>query len=386
MSRKSVAVLDIRSSDVTVVLAERGVNHTFVFRGKDTKPYDGYADGEFYDQKNLEEAITKALATVERSCMEKMKSIAVGVPGEFIDLVTRRHLLSFQSRRRVTERDVAKIYEDGYHTRPEDGVLIRRSNMFFETSDKRKSIDPVGMLSSSLEGSLSYFVCRSYFYDLLQDILTRYGIKEVSFIPASFAQAMYLFSGEQRDGYSILLDVGYISHTFSVAYGNGIFYERSASEGAGHIAARISEKQDLPFYAVEKMCAKINLSAKETNGEIVEVFDDSKFIKRPAEQVRCWIREELDVLCDDVIRYLNECPEKNIAQKPIHLTGGGLSHIRGAKEYMSRRLNRVVDSVAPTIPYYNKESQSSFLSVLDMALDDSGKGGWLTKILNGFGG
>ena len=32
MSRKSVAVLDIRSSKVTMVVGERGVNHTFAFK------------------------------------------------------------------------------------------------------------------------------------------------------------------------------------------------------------------------------------------------------------------------------------------------------------------------------------------------------------------
>ena len=33
MSRKSVAVLDVRSDAVTVLIGERGVNNTFVFRG-----------------------------------------------------------------------------------------------------------------------------------------------------------------------------------------------------------------------------------------------------------------------------------------------------------------------------------------------------------------
>lgn len=386
MGRKSVAVLDIRSSEVTVVLAERGVNHTFVFRGKDTEPYDGYADGEFYDKKNLEDAIVRALATVERSSMEKIRSIAVGVPGEFSDVLIRRHLFSFQSRRKVTERDINKLYEDGYRNHEGAGYLIRRSGMYFETSDKRKSIDPVGMLSNSLEGALSYYVCHPYFHDTLEDILNRYGIREIDYIPSSYAQVMYLFTGEQRDGYALLLDVGYISHTFSVAYGNGIFYERSASEGGAHIAARISEKYDLPFYAAEKLVGKVNLSARGEPGAVVEVFDEDRVCKVPAERLREYVKDELDVLCEYINRYLEDCPEKNIAQKPIWLTGGGLSHIRGAKEHMSKRLNRVVDSIAPTIPYYNKESQSSFLSVLDMALSDSRKGGMLSKILNGFGG
>ena len=33
MSRKSVAVLDVRSASVTVLIGERGVTNTFVFKG-----------------------------------------------------------------------------------------------------------------------------------------------------------------------------------------------------------------------------------------------------------------------------------------------------------------------------------------------------------------
>ncbi|MBO5045597.1 MAG: hypothetical protein J6C93_01845 [Clostridia bacterium] len=42
MGRASVAVLDIRSSEVTVLVGERGVNHTFIFKASRTEGYDGY--------------------------------------------------------------------------------------------------------------------------------------------------------------------------------------------------------------------------------------------------------------------------------------------------------------------------------------------------------
>ena len=47
MSRKSVAVLDVRSASVTVLIGERGVNNTFVFKGIHSEAYDGFADAEF---------------------------------------------------------------------------------------------------------------------------------------------------------------------------------------------------------------------------------------------------------------------------------------------------------------------------------------------------
>ena len=47
MGRKSVAVLDVRSSEISIVVGERGVNNTFVFKASKTEPYDGYDDTAF---------------------------------------------------------------------------------------------------------------------------------------------------------------------------------------------------------------------------------------------------------------------------------------------------------------------------------------------------
>ena len=49
MQKKQVAVFDIGSSKVTAVIGERGINKTFVIKGRYSYEYDGFADGEFFD-------------------------------------------------------------------------------------------------------------------------------------------------------------------------------------------------------------------------------------------------------------------------------------------------------------------------------------------------
>ena len=57
MRRKSVAVLDIRSSEITAVVGERGVNNTFIIKSKYSCAYDGYAEGELLDKDNFLSAV-----------------------------------------------------------------------------------------------------------------------------------------------------------------------------------------------------------------------------------------------------------------------------------------------------------------------------------------
>lgn len=386
MGRKSVAVLDIRSSAVTVVIGEAGINHTFIFRGRDTQPYSGYDADGFFDVEELANAIAAAVSAVEHSSMEKIKEIVVGVPGNFIELLTKRHLISFQFGRRVMPQDITTLYESGMKGKAEGGRIIRRSNMYFITSDKRRTINPVGMRSDSLEGFLCYFVCSDYFTDTIERILHNYGVRKVSFMPASYAEGMYLIPPKARDGNAVLLDVDALSHTFSVVCGNGILFQRSAYEGGDHILARIYEKLNVPYYAIKELCRQVNLSGRDAPNHEVETVYDKQSVRVNADALRKAVKEELDVLCERITGYLEECPEKTIAYRPILLTGGGLSYIRGAQEHISRRLDKVVEVLSPKLPYYSKESQSSLLSVLDMALNDKQKGSMVYKILNGFGG
>ena len=49
MQKKQVAVLEVGSSRLTAVVGERGINKTFVIKGRFSYPYEGYEGGCFFD-------------------------------------------------------------------------------------------------------------------------------------------------------------------------------------------------------------------------------------------------------------------------------------------------------------------------------------------------
>ena len=388
MNRRSVAVLDVESSEVTVIIGERGVNNTFVFKGMKTEKYDGFADAEFFDSEKLSRAVSEALRCVELSCNDKIKEIYVGVPGEFLKVVTMRHMTSFPKKRRISLQDVKNLYHDGFTCGEAGYSLIKQSNVYYVTSDKRRTIDPVGMVSDSLEGYLSYFLCSDYYKNILSNILYQYGVKKVSFLPASLAEAMYLIPSETRDEYAILLDIGYMSMTFSVVCGNGIVYQSACSVGGGHVTACMIRDGELeiPFDVAEALLKKVNLSSVDNPDATIDYIDRLQSYSLPLSAVHEKVKEGLDLICEVINKCLELCDNRNIDYKPILLTGGGVTNIRGAREHISNRLNKVVDIVAPNLPYYNKASQSSVLSLLDMALTEKREKSLFSNIFYGFGG
>ena len=92
------------------------------------------------------------------------------------------------------------------------------------------------------------------------------------------------------------------------------------------------------------------------------------------------------MICEVINKCLELCDNRNIDYKPILLTGGGVTAIRGAREHISKRLNKVVEIVAPNLPYYNKASLSSGLSLLDMALREKREKSLFSNLFYGFGG
>ncbi len=383
MSRKSVAVLDVRSSEVTVVVGERGVNHTFVFKASKTEPYDGYDESAFFDTEQLSDAIFRAVSAVERICGERLRRLYVGVPGAFTRVIPREQDIGFSKRRVIGQRDLADLFASGRE--PVEGYrFMRATSMIYVTSDNRRLINPVGLSSDSLSGVLSYFYCSEYFAETMEQIFS--GMKiELRFLPAEYAMATYLIPSETRDEYALFLDVGFMSTSLCVLLGNGVLAQRTYFVGKGQIAAVLMQKFSIPYDAASALLAKANLYARSNSGK-TEVNVQGVSYEVDTDELVEAVKEGLDAVCEAIGGFLEECSARELDFKPLYVTGEGLSDIRGALEHVSKRVSRVCEQLAPDLPYYNKPAMSSRIALTDLAYEDHRKSGFLYKLLNVFGG
>ncbi|MDE6676755.1 MAG: hypothetical protein K2K12_03480, partial [Clostridia bacterium] len=229
MGRKSVAVLDIRSTEVAVIIGERGVNNTFVLKASATEDYDGYDEKEFYDTKGLKDAIYRAVSAVEEMCGERIRELYVGVPGVFCRVEPKEKSIGFPKKRRIGQREIDALFTSGRE--PLEGYrFIRATSMIFTTADSRRVIDPTGLSSDTLSGCLSYFYCSDYFADLMEEIFGEMKIA-LRYIPTQYAMASYLIPSETRDEYALFLDVGFLSSTILILLGGGVIVQSTSMVG-----------------------------------------------------------------------------------------------------------------------------------------------------------
>ena len=383
MAGKSIAVLDIRSSEVAVFVGERGVNHTFVFKASKTESYGGYQDGEFYDVSDLSSAVLRALDAVQQVCGERIRSLYVGVPGEFTKVEPLEQDLGFPKKLKISNKELDQLFAMG--RKPLDGWrYMRVTSMVYVTADNRRVADPVGLYSTGLSGVLSYFYVSEYFAGALEHVFSRRRI-ELHFLPTQFAMAAYLIPPETRDEYALFLDIGYLSSSFLVLLGNGVLAQRTFWAGEGQIAVRLMKRFSLPYEVATALLSKANLYLKR-DAKNREVVYGGRSYEIPTKEFIEEVKAGLDELCELVGRFLEECSGKELDSKPVYVSGEGFAGIRGALEHMSKRLSCVCEQVAPDLPYYNKPSMSSRIALIDMASEDSRKSGSLNRFLNFFGG
>ncbi len=380
MSRKSVAVLDIRSSKITMVVGERGVNNTYVFKAVKSVEYGGYHSGVFYSEEELAEAISSALQEVEKVCGEKIRRLFVGVPGEFLEVRLSEPVLSFSKRRKITGKDIDALYDSGKEEL-ENLTFLQAGCAIFTTADKRMVVEPSGIMSTSLKGLVSYFYCNNYFLSVMEHIFSGRGIT-LSYLPSTLAMATYLIPSETRDEYAFLLDVGDYSTTVMLIQGNAVLKQQTAPVGRAQILARLMQTFSLPYDAAATLLPKTNLYTR-SNAGTMEFTSGKISYEVDLDGLVAAVKDGLDNICEVVGIFMENMQGRELDYKPLYVTGEGICDIRGALEHVSKRVDRVCEYIAPNLPYYGKPSMSSFISLVAMACDIQSKGGFFNHLFGG---
>ena len=363
MQKKQVALLDVGSSKVTAIVAERGINKTFIIKARKDFSYEGFMDKDFLDVEEFKSVIIKATEFVKKSISE-FTSLYIGVPGAFTDILIKESQISFPKKKKITDEDVDMLFESAFVLPSQKYSLINRSAMVYELSDFRRLANPVGEISEILKGKLSFILCSNYFSELVKSSVAVVKKVNVEFVSVSLAEAMYLLSSDARDRIAIIVDVGYISTTFTLVQGDGILYQNSFDYGGGFITASIAEKLEISFETAEDLKRKVNLCKISSNNyELIE-GEDGKLYN--AEEIRKIMCASLDVLCENLSLSMENSGYVIPEYVPVLITGGGISNLRGAKERVAERLCASVSVIAPQVPLMDKPTESSVLSVLDL--------------------
>lgn len=374
MAYKGVTVLDIGSSAITALIGEKGVNGTFSLKGQSTVPYEGFSEGHFFDEKNLEGAILEAVTDAFESSEITSNEVYVSVPGVFISLDNKKYKIAFGKSRKISQKDVDKLFEDGKSGVKKDGYeIIGSTEIYFALDDSRKVLNPVGVTSSILGGAITYISCEKYFADLIRAILSKCGVKTVNFVYVGQAEAEYLLTREERDFPSLILDVGYITSEISLHYGNGILAEYSEDFGGGYLMGHLVGAYEISLKDAESLKRQVKFGNQPEANSVYVINSDLGQMSFECEAVNDIVYTEVDSFLGRVSEFIEEYAKNFFDSLKVYLTGGGISYLKGIKAHLLARLDCPVEILVPKVPLHTKPEEASLFSLIDYAIRDKQK-------------
>lgn len=369
MKNTQSTIIDFGSSKITAVVAEKGINGTFLIKGKYTFPYEGFSEGTFFDVETVKKILFSIAEYVKSALKRKLGTVYVGVPSAFTQVFIKDSQITFDKKKKITPKEIDLLFDSAFYMQSTKYSLINRSAIVYELGDSRKLANPLGESTEILKGKLSFIVCDNYFLDTVGSSLNLAGFNNVEFVSTDFAEALYLIDAEVRDKISIILDVGYITTSFNLIQGDGIVYQKEIPFGGGYITGAISEKLDVDFSVAETLKRKISICREDdTELDVIEL-DNGDFYKLA--EIKDIVISSLNGFCGLIQNAIDESGYEIPEYVPLNITGGGISFIRGAKEYVGNKLNMHVDLLMPKVPMYERATDSSLFSLLFFATEQN---------------
>ena len=382
MSQSSdVIVVDIGSRSICANVAERLSDDNFALKAFCECEYDGYCEGVWLNPDDPLSSIYKVLNNVERST-GKMKTVYVGIPADFCVVRTIYDKISFPKPKKITNLDLQELFDLNDPFAESKYTRINSEAIYYVDDKGERLRDPVGCVTSFLRANLTYVGADSKLLSLISQGLLRHGVKNVRFIQSEYAAALALFTREERERGILFADIGFSVTSILHLTGDALLEMRTFALGGSMIPAGLSNRYDIPYRVAAAILPKINLGYKE-EGEYSLKYDASSY-SFPVSEVNDMTKECVRVLANYLQKAVQSFKFDSAPNQKIYLTGGGLSEIRLADEYLAKCLDRSVEKVMPTTPNFARPYYSTGFGLIRyaLALEKKEKFGFLKRLFN----
>lgn len=380
---KDIAVLDVNSRLVTAIVGAKRAQSVFGIKAMEEKQHQGYENGEWFDAKETVELAKSVLIESMKESDSRTKKLFIGVPAEFVAVVTKEVSIRLDRRRRVIDDDIAYLLKKGDDFDSNKYLTINTSAIYYSLDDEDKIYNDVrDMEAQKVDACVSYMLCEKSFVDMFDEVASSLGFTDVKYVATCWAECMALLEKEQRDNVYMLIDAGYLSSSVCIAKGEGILDMKSFSMGGAHICADIFEALEVPFDMAEEAKRLVDLNLNYSD-EAVLVSDGENVVHALD---ACEIaKSRLDVFVEVLAGIFKDIEDDAPSYMPVYITGEGIATMRGATKYLSEQLGKNIEIITPKLPGFAKPEDCSKASLLVMAdnLSRFDFGAFIKKLFNG---
>lgn len=269
MKKNIVAALDLGTTKVCVIIAEKTGPAQFTVLGYGTAKSDGMTKGMITNVGRTTEAIKEAVEIASTRAGVEVTTLNVGVAGEHITSLRHRNYVTITNpEHEVTENELRRLEKDVRMIKlPADKQILHIIQEEFIVDDQSGIDDPIGMTGVKLE-ALNYIVLAgNSAISNLRKVIERAGYQMGEMILQPIASAQSVLSENEADLGVLLIDIGggttdiAIMHRKTIKYSKvfgiaGNLVTNDIREALGLVTDTAENMKRVYGYATESAIAK----------------------------------------------------------------------------------------------------------------------------------
>ena len=370
MAKECVTVVEIGSSKLSCVVAQRGVNGIFNIKAKAVVEYAGFFEGEFIEKSLLEDAVKTLFSQIQSVYKKKIEKVYVGVPAEFSKVTSAKEQVIFRFKRKVQQKDIDLLSTQASSKIDVDGMeILSISPISFVLDDDRKTNQPLGIKAGKIGAELSVVLAETSFIQTFNKIWTRIGIEQVEYLSEPLCEAMFVLEKEERERTCIVIDVGARSTSVAFVKGDGLTSLTSFSMGGSYVTSDLSEACSISYSDARNLKKEIVLSLKGGDTDFYELSTlGGRVLRIPMNYANEAVCYRLELIAKTVNECIRLFAKEYVPYYPVYLCGAGVCKIKGGKDFFAKCIGRNISYGVPPIPAMDKPENASLLGLVCAAL------------------
>lgn len=268
-----IAGLDIGTSSVKVVVAERKADGIVEIIGVGSSPSRGLRKGVVVNIEGTVTAIARAIAQAETMAGCEVNSVLATISGSHLRSQNSHGIVAIKNQE-VSNLDIERVIDAAKAVAiPLDREILHVLPQEFMIDEQDGVRDPIGISGVRLEVRVHIISGAIASAQNIVKCANRCGLAVQDIVAAPIASARSVLSQEEQELGVLLLDIGGGTCSMSVFHAGAIKYTSVLAVGGNHITNDIAAGLRTPLVAAERIKCEFGtaLTAGVSKAEIIEV-------------------------------------------------------------------------------------------------------------------
>lgn len=265
--------LDVGTTKVCAVVAEKGNNGDVRVIGMGTSPSNGLRKGIVVNMESTIDSIGRAVTKAEEMSDVEINSVFAGIAGGHIESFNSRACVPItRSSGEIVGRDIQRSISAAKATYiPIDREVLHAIPQGFLVDGHEVGKDPRGMTGMRLEAKIHIITGAITSAQNIIMCINRAGFEVEDIVLEPLASAIAVLSEEEKNSGVLLIDIGGGTTDFVIFSGGTIQYSNVLSLGGDHLTNDIAVVMKIPISKAEEIKKEYARASTDEVGEAEEI-------------------------------------------------------------------------------------------------------------------